>query len=47
MEEIDNDGMMNENPDDDELFLRHVAQDDHELLYLHSYFEELLSSRAG
>lgn len=46
MDKMDNEVMTADPPDDYELFLQHVVQEDHELLYLHSYLEELLGAAA-
>ena len=42
MEEIDTNHETNDQYDDEEMFLREVIQDEHELLFLDSYMKEAL-----
>ena len=46
MEEIDNnEALAGANAEEEEMFLSHVIQGDHELLYLDTYLSELFGKR--
>ena len=48
MEKMDNGTMVGDaQMDDEELLMQHVVQNDHELLFLHSYLEELLRGKSA
>lgn len=44
MEEIDTSHETNDQHDDEDMFLREVIQDDHELLFLDSYLKEVFGN---